>query len=69
MVSEDDQMIRGDGVDGGQMGVGWTWCERLGTPWGEPYCSGQLTGPLLYTTICCNALQCTAMQRDIALVS
>ena len=32
MVSDDDQMIRGDGVDGGQMGVGWTRCERLGTP-------------------------------------
>ena len=69
MVSDDDQMIRGDEVDGGQMGVGWTRCERLGTPRGEPYCSGQLTGPLQYAAMHCNALQCTTMQRDTALVS
>ena len=51
-------MIR---VDGGQMGVGWTWCERLGTPRGAPYCSGQLTGPLLWAAMHCSALQCSAI--------
>ena len=47
MVSDDDLVLVGLGGEGDGVGVKWGWfgwCERLGTPRGERYWSGQLTG-------------------------
>ena len=53
MLSSDDEVV----VDG--VGVKWGldgWCERPGTPRGERYWSGQLTGPLQGTASYCTLL-------------
>ena len=65
MLSSDDEVA----VDG--VGVKWGldgWCERPGTPRGERYWSGQLTGPLQGTASYCTILHniaryCTILQE------
>ena len=74
MVSDDDLVMVGGEGDGVGVKWGWFgWCERLGTPRGERYWSGQLTGlqcvalcPILYcTNLHILIMACTALTTTL----